>query len=297
MRLKSQKILEIKLTASSKQDILEYLRKYLSQRPKSFPKLLLKPLLIVTPNPEQIVFARQNPRFDCLLNQADVALPDGVGIVWANRFLNQKTKIQRIPGIEFMQDLVKLAAEQGHQIGLIGGRGGLALEALECLQRKHPGLVGWAEDGPELEFESEGPNQQYNNITIKQCGKDNTEHYFLQVAEKILRTSTRLVFVGLGAPKQEFFCEKLASSIQHLADSKTQTLNAKSYPLSAVSPLVLMSVGGSFDMLAGRIKRAPLFLRQIGLEWLWRLVRQPWRLHRQIALVKFIFFVLLERLR
>jgi len=237
MSLKSKKILGISVTTETKETILEYIEKYLE-------KLSEKPFIIVTPNPEQIVFAQNDKRFLEILNQADGAIPDGIGLALAMR-------VKRIPGVEFMEDLIRLAAKRGYGVGLIGGKDGVAVQALECLSRKHSGLKGWAEDPGELPIRPIRPITQSDQLII----------------EKIQKTNTRLVFVGLGAPKQEFFIEKL---------------NA---------PVVAMAVGGAFNMIAGRTPRAPRAIGAFGLEWLWRLVHEPWRFRRQLALLKFLWLV------
>lgn len=243
MSLSSKKILGIRVTIEKKETILEEVKKWLNEQGG-------KSHSIVTPNPEQVVLARQEKRFAGIINRADVALPDGIGVAWA-------AGVPRIPGIEFMEDLVKLAAEQGATIGLIGGYGGLAVRVLECLSRRWPGLAGWVWEPGEVE--------------IGEIGE------IREIGEKIRKTNTRMVFVGLGAPKQEFFIEAL--SRQRSADS-----------------CILMSVGGSFDMIAGSLKRAPVLIRSIGFEWAWRLFQEPWRWKRQLALVKFVWMVVKERL-
>ena len=83
------------------------------------------------------------------------------------------------------------------------------------------------------------------------------------------------MFVALGAPKQEYYIEEMAK--------KTKGV-------------VYMAVGGSFDIISGRLRRAPLFMRRMGLEWLWRLILEPWRIRRQLALVEFVWMVLKEKL-
>lgn len=216
MSLNTGKILGISITTNSKKEILEYIQKYLS-----FPQE--KPLIIVTPNAEQLVYAQRDKHFASILNRADVAIPDGFPVA---RIL----VVERIPGVEFMEDLVQLAAKRHVPIRLIGGRGGVAVRAFECLREKYPGLE-----------------------TSQHAG---------------------IIFVGLGAPKQEYFIEEL----------RTQNSELK-------HPLVLMAVGGSFDILSGRIPRAPLFIRSIGFEWAWRLFLEPWRLKRQLSLLKFLWLV------
>ena len=244
MQLNSTKILGISITTSPKGVILEYIIKYLDEPVKKEQK----PLIIVTPNPEQIVLAQKNMEFKELLNRADVALPDGIGVSIA-------AHVSRIPGVEFMEDLVKVAAKQGDTIGLIGGTKGLAVKALDCLRQKHTGLQGWAVEPEALELQ--------------------------EIVQKIRKTNTRIVFVGLGAPKQEEYIARLAH--------ESQKSKVKSH-------IVFMSVGGSFDIISGRLKRAPVLMRSIGFEWLWRLIQEPWRWRRQLALVKFIWLVLKEKL-
>jgi N-acetylglucosaminyldiphosphoundecaprenol N-acetyl-beta-D-mannosaminyltransferase len=255
MSLNYQKILGIRVTISSKVKILEEIRKYLlSVRAKG-----VEPLILATPNPEQIVLAQRNKAFADFLNRADITLPDGVGIVWASRFLDKRQSLRRIPGVEFMEELVELAKKQRIRIGLIGGYAGLAVRAFECLRQKHPGVKGWVVEPGALSIGNFGD--------------------LSDLGEKIKKTKTQIVFVGLGAPKQEFL------------------IDALSRQLSVVGrPVIFMSVGGSFDILAGRLQRAPVIMRLIGFEWFWRLVQQPWRWRRQMALFTFVWLVIKEKM-
>jgi N-acetylglucosaminyldiphosphoundecaprenol N-acetyl-beta-D-mannosaminyltransferase len=314
MQLTKKNILGIGVTIDAKEPILEYVYEYLvhsSHLPagkggfieKSHTKKQ-KPLVIFTPNPEQVVYARYHPDFAHLLNQADVAIPDGVGLVIAQRLfrtqnsepasparfadstrragrLNDQQKIQRIPGVEFMENLVALAAKEHIMIGCIGGRSGVAVKALERLQSKYPGLDGWAEDGPEIQLD-----------TLVKI--DQLDQYANEISQKIQSTHTGMVFVGLGAPKQEYFISRLSRAMSFRPPSRNPE-NKQWIPGQArddKQPLILMSVGGSFDILSGLIPRAPQYIRLINLEWLYRLVREPWRWKRQVALVEFSFFIL-----
>lgn len=280
MSLTRQKILNVQITSSPKQKILEYIKKYLEaggtaevQRSKK----IKIPLVILTPNSEQVVLALRYPYFVRLLNQADVTLPDGIGIVWAARLLGKESAGadagvigSRIAGVDFMDALVALAEEQRVRIGLIGGLHGLAVDALECLHQNHPKLSGWAEDGPEIFTDNSGIVEGPGAL------------YWRQMAQKITTTKTQIIFVGLGAPKQELVIDRLVAACK--AEGIT-------------TPVVMMAVGGSFDMLVGRLTRAPLFIRSIGFEWFWRLLQEPWRVKRQLSLVTFVRFVLLAKLR
>lgn len=220
MSLHTGKVLGISITTNSKKEILEYINKYLENPAKKRQKSLV----IVTPNPEQLILAQTDTRFAKILNQADIAIPDGIGVAVA-------AGVVRIPGVEFMEEVAQVAAKRHVPIRLIGGFGDVAVKAFECLQKKHPSLE-----------------------TTK---------------------NPRIVFVGLGAPKQEFYISEVSKK---------------------TNGVIFMAVGGSFDIIAGEIPRAPLFMRVLGFEWLWRLGQEPKRWKRQLALLKFMWLVLRERL-
>jgi len=94
-----------------------------------------------------------------------------------------------------------------------------------------------------------------------------------EVADEIRASGARLLFAGLGSPRQEFW----------LADHLSETGCSAG-----------IGVGGSFDVISGRIERAPRFLRRLGLEWLYRLIKEPHRWRRQLALAQFLWLVTLE---
>lgn len=370
MRRKTGKILGISIDFASKKTILEEVRKGLIKRDSRLATRdwkTGKPVVIVTPNPEQIVLANENPWFADLLNQADVALPDGVGVAFFARHLNDQSPnpndqhgITRIPGVEFMEDLVEMASKERVRIGLIGGTGKVAVEAFECLQARWKGLSGVAVEVPELEVRDQNVERKQSNTEyrIANTGEraSNTEsrrlntgerdkglpelklknmslrlfqqsegkawgidqkqlnsvkvldsqfsihysafdEYIKKLAELIVAARIQMVFVALGAPKQELFVHRLSLELQKLSASKTRiqqlkhrNVNAAAIQYSAFSiqHSVLMSVGGAFDMIAGKTRRAPQFMRTMGFEWLYRLILEPWRWRRQLALFKFL---------
>ncbi len=204
MSLHTTKILGISVTTDGKETILEYIQKCLEsgiRNQESGQKRTRTPIMIVTPNPEQVVLAQRDQHFAEIFNQADVAIPDGIGISLAAKILRDKRQeirdnisIARIPGVEFMEDLVAIAAKRGYPVGLIGGRGGVAVRALECLQGKYLGLRGWVLDPGDVDL---GNLSSLGNLR-----------------EKIQKTNTRIIFVGLGAPKQEYFIARLARECQ-----------------------------------------------------------------------------------
>ncbi len=261
---------------------------------------------VYTPNAEIVTFGYFNSHFQKIVQQFDLGLPDGSLIVWAGKLLGQSIQ-KRITGGQVLEQLVSVAAKKNATIGLIGGRAGVAALALERLSAKYPGLKGWSEEGPEIKLETRNSKLEINpNFKIQisnpcldgrqetQNSKSKTQNPDIryttpdirkelqQLAHKIVDTKTRFVFVAMGCPKQEFFIEKLKFEIRN---SKFE------------NSVVLMAVGGVFDVLAGRVKPTPRWMGDNGLEWLWRLVQQPSRIKRQLKLPIFVLLVLFDTLR
>ena len=254
------KILGVKITTEDEDFILEKINKYLkngkSRKAKSKSDGV-KPLVIFTPNPEIVVFAQKNKTFRQTVNSSQINLPDGAGIAWA---IEKKSgiKVKRISGADFMFSLCRQATEKTYRIGLIGGRAGLAVQTAECLRNLNQGLKIDVLGEPEMRISD-------NRITI---GNYETDAYFENLGMEIFKRKIDILFVALGFPKQEFFIQKLKEKMHASAWGK---------------PLVMMAVGGSFDYLSGKAKRAPQWLRDRGLEWAYRLIREPSRWKRQLT--------------
>jgi N-acetylglucosaminyldiphosphoundecaprenol N-acetyl-beta-D-mannosaminyltransferase len=229
------------------------------------------------------------------MEKADMTLPDGMMIVWASALLYGKRQAgtgkvvaERIAGADLMDDLCLFASKDRLRIGLIGGFENLAVDTLECLKIKYPGLDGWAIPGPQIQLEAEKPDHTVsstlnrpkftnkNTISYKVDITDPTWQDFWDIFEA---KPAQLIFFAFGNPRQEMIIESIRQHLRQMGYQK---------------PVVLMAVGGTFDYIAGKIPRAPLWMRQHGLEWLFRLCRQPWRIKRQTALVRFLYHLLLE---
>jgi N-acetylglucosaminyldiphosphoundecaprenol N-acetyl-beta-D-mannosaminyltransferase len=96
--------------------------------------------LVVTPNPEIVMAARRDPEFRAILNAADLAIPDGVGLVWAARLLGRPLR-GTTPGVELVEALAPKAAARGQRWYLLGGAEGVAAAAGRVLTARHRGLV------------------------------------------------------------------------------------------------------------------------------------------------------------
>lgn len=235
-----KKLLGVLFDDFNREDGLQEITKIIEA--KKFGKYLVRP------NAEIVTSAQSDPRFREILNKADLSIPDGVGVLLASRLLGVTLR-DRFGGPESMLDIAKLAEEREFSIYLLGGKVQTAAKAVRNLKRKFKNL----------------------KIAGFQSG------YFTdsnQVINDINKVKPNIVFVGMGAPKQE----------KWIWENKDK-LNAN----------LLVAEGGSFDYLAEEAKRAPVFIRKVGLDWLFRLITQPWRIKRQLQLIKFLYLVVKEK--
>lgn len=250
--LKKIKILGVGITNETEDSILEYIFDVILKGKEK--------AIIVTPNPEILVYASKHPSYKEKLNKATIALPDGAGLFIASGLLGDKLK-ERIPGVDFMETLCRKAQGKPVSIGFIGGRRGVARRTADCLALRYPGLkVRWV--GEEWE------TVRHDDALI-QSDRDKTEiKPHISAHDPI-----DILFVAYGFPKQE---EWIA---EHLAKLPVR---------------VAMGVGGAFDYISGDVLRAPFMIRAVGMEWLFRLIRQPWRIKRQVSLIQFIWLFIKE---
>ncbi len=264
------KIIQDSLNSSSYDEVLNKVSKRLQAQKRSF---------LVTPNPEFLVYASENPWFSNILDKADMVIPDGVAFFWAQEVLKGKNILsrlgiglkvglkvifrgwgkKRITGTDLVELLCKQAAQTGKTVYFLGGRpikGKKVGEiALRKLQNKYSGLKGWVDEAFELDLKE--INSRNNKVK--------------QLVARINQKKPDFLFVALNMGKQEKFIWENWSKL----DVK-----------------LAVGIGGAFDYLSGMVKRAPLWLRNAGFEWLYRLIKQPWRFSRQLSLLKFIFWVI-----
>lgn len=274
-------ILQVYITVSPTRELLENIRNYLRQGRG-------EPLLIFTPNPEIIMSAARSERLRKIVNSAQINLPDGTGVTWALE-RSHDLVVPRIAGVDFMMKLCEFAPREGYRVGLIGGNRGVAVKAKECLEQICPGLIVEDIELPIfVAAHTEGENEDSQEakdtfiheyaILDRQSGEEKSSRDTVnRLIEKIKKSSIDILFVGLGCPKQEY-----------LIDYIRQDLMKSHYSRK----LVMMSVGGSLDYLAGSSHRAPRKIQAIGLEWLYRLIWEPWRIGRQLKGVEFFWRVI-----
>lgn len=216
--------------------------------------------LVVTPNPEMAVMADRDPSFKKILESSDLALADGFGLRVAG-WIEGKRIPETITGVVFTLILASIAEQENCSVYLLGGRDEVAKRAAEGLKRNYPKLkIAGAEHGGKIRWIG-GAWQEDKHLV-----------------DLIAHAKPDILLVALGHGKQERW-------IRHHLDR-----------LPSVK--LAVGVGGTFDFLAGEVWRAPQMVRALHLEWLWRLVIQPWRAPRIFeATFVFLWMVLKKRLK
>jgi len=227
-----------------------------------------KPHQIVTPDTLAVLRARKDPEYHAILKSADLITPDGAGILWAATTLNHPLP-ERVTGIDIIQNICQLSAKKGHCLYLLGSYPGVAEEAALNLTKKYPGIkIAGTHHG------YFGCEDYQNCEDVKKGNSDKNKEEEKIIAE-IRENKPDILLVGMGVPKQEKWISK---------------------NLDKLDVPVCMGVGGSFDVLSGRIPRAPLWMQRHGMEWIYRSIKQPNRVFRTLALFYFIWLVILGKM-
>lgn len=197
---------------------------------------------VATVNVDFLVQAVRDRAVHRILALTDLAVPDGMPVVWGARLLGTPLR-QRTAGADLLPSLVARAAVDDLRICLFGGAAGVAARAAETLTRRHPAATVFAVEAPPVDADG----------TIAPSAAD-------AVTAEIIRHDPDIVCVALGNPKQERWIDRYRS---------------------AVGAPVFIGVGGTLDFLTGRTRRAPSWMQRTGLEWLHRAAREPRRLLRR----------------
>ena len=254
-------VLGVEINADTKNTIIFLIKKLLGKNRKIF---------IATPYSEMLVAAQKDSEFKNVLNAADFAIPDGIGVLWAAHYLKTRKLIsslfsiifrpksirdpipEKISGSNFVWDLAGLAADRGYSIFLLGGFGNTGQLAAAKLKSKFPHLriAGTFNGGPD----------------------DRQE-----IMRHLTEARPDFLFVAFGPIRQEKWIYN----------------NLPDLPVK-----LAIGLGGTFDYLAGNRPPAPRFWAQTGLEWLWRLITQPWRVLRILkGVLGLIWYSFKARLR
>lgn len=193
------------------------------------------------------VMAVNDAKFMSIVNDSFMSLPDGKPVYWVGRMLGNK-EIEQVPGPDFFEKLVELECDPPLKHYFYGG-------SPETLEKLVDNLTG-----------------KYANLNI--VGKESPSYSALSEQEtdealaRIRSAEPDVVWVGLGAPKQEFWMS------EHWQQLK---------------PAILLGVGAAFDFHADVVQRAPRWMQKAGLEWLHRLMQEPGRLWKRYLYTNSLF--------
>ena len=209
---------------------------------------------VVAINVDVVMKIEDDPYLKKVVDDADMVLVDGKPLVWISK-LHGKPLKAKISGSDLVPLLCEVAAEKGYKVFIIGGKDGIAAQAKEKLESKHPKIQIVGTYAPPFGFEKDEKELNHINQMISEVKPD-------------------LLIACFGCPKQE----------KWIYDN-----------IRLVGAKVAIGVGGSFDVMAGNVKRAPKIFRRLGLEWFHRLITQPTRWRRMMRLPKFALTVLRTR--
>lgn len=208
-------------------------------------------LHVVTLNPEYVMTARNDPAFAEAIRQSRLITVDGVGVSLALRALEPGMAADRVTGVALSWFLGELSAETGQGVFLLGAGIGVADEAGRRLIAEHPGASV-------VGTWAEGsPRPEDDAETI----------------DRIRESGATMLLVAYGAPAQIHWIHRNLPR------------------LDAAGVRVVIGIGGALDYISGNVPWAPPLVRRLGLEWLYRLAREPWRWRRQMALPMFAALV------
>jgi len=218
---------------------------------------------IATVNPEFIMAARRDAGFMHVLSQTALNVPDGIGVLWAARRAGHALH-ERVAGVELLDGLCAMASTHRWRAFFLGAQPGVAERAAAAMALKYPGLIiaGTFAGSPRAAEQA-------------------------AIVERLRQAQPQLVFVAYGAPQQDLWLSQVLPLLGPAAPTQ----------VGSETGVCGVGVGGAFDFIAGVQTRAPEWLRQAGLEWFYRLMREPRRWRRQMALVRFVLATLAAMLK
>ncbi|MDF2440100.1 MAG: N-acetylglucosaminyldiphosphoundecaprenol N-acetyl-beta-D-mannosaminyltransferase, partial [Abditibacteriota bacterium] len=216
-----------------------------------------QPHHVATSDANAILTVQEDPEYAEILRRAALITPDGYGVIWGARLLNLPI-YERVTGVDMVTGICERAAKANYSIYILGSAPGIASTAASNLAAKYPGLriAGTHHGFWRRDFKEEGLSQEEADARI---------------ADHIREARPDVLFVAMGIPSQEKF---IAAQLQRLQVP------------------VCLGVGGSFDVYAGKFKRAPQAIQRLGLEWIYRVWIDPSRWKRMGYVPRFMLFAL-----
>ena len=210
---------------------------------------------IVTINAEYIVRVNENEKLRRIVNES-IATFDGQVPYIVARWKTKNIKFEKISGSELIYYICERATQRKEKVFLLGGKEDSNFKSVEKLRGRYPSLIIDGFSPPFAKY----PFPQKNNETI---------------IDRLVAFKPQYLLVGFDALKQTYWIDDNRSVLEHMG------------------VLLAVGVGGTFEMVAGKLKRAPKFIQRIGLEGVYRLLKEPkyFRFKRLILSLKFLRYV------
>lgn len=286
--LKEDYILGIKISVTYKEEVLKFVNSKLDSKEKFY---------IVTPNPENLLLATKDWLLAKAIRRSDLAIPDGIGLAMAFKYLKFKENrknifrplvllyqgilvgmatffnkeyltrdLQIIKGRELFFDIIKIANEKHLKVYLFGGENGEQLKSKEILEK----------DYTNIEFKTHYKFPQYNRNGQPVTKADRKMHKGIVGSIKLFEPD--LVIVALNTPKQEKWIYRNFFRLTNVTGA--------------------LALGGTFNYVAENMKLPPKWMENLGLEWVYRLLQEPRRIKRIInAVIVFPWRVFVWKLK
>ncbi len=211
----------------------------------------LKSGIVFTPNVDHLIKLQNDPEFARIYTQADYKVCDSKILYFVSRFLGTPIK-EKISGSDLFPAFYTYHQDNPDvKIFLLGAQAGVALLAKEKINQKV---------GREIIVGAHSPS----------FGFEKNEAECQAIIEMIKESGATVLAVGVGAPKQEKWIAKYQSQLPNIK--------------------IFMAIGATIDFEAGKVKRAPKWMSEVGLEWLYRLVSEPARLWKRYLIDDTYFF-------
>lgn len=214
-----------------------------------------KSCIVFAANVHMLMEAHDSPEYNQIINSTDLVTPDGMPLVWMMRLKGQRNQ-QRVYGPTLMLHVLEAAAHENISVGFYGSLPEVLQSLLARMKTRFPNL--------KVAYSFSPPFQEISQVEDA------------EIVDRINASSARILFVGLGCPKQE----------KWMAEHRGK-VNA-----------VMLGVGAAFDFHAGVKAQSPAWMQKMGLEWLFRLITEPRRLWKRYLYhnPRFIFLAIADLL-
>ncbi len=239
MDIKTVSILGTGFSRINMEDTLKVIKRFITNGRKS---------QVCVTNANSLVLMQKDEEFRDITNLAGLVVADGQLLVWISRLYGEPIP-ERVAGPDLVYELCKISAKKGYNLFFLGSSPTTLRKMVESLKKMFPSL-------------------QIAGVCSPPFKKQLLERENEKMIALINKVKPDILFVGLGAPKQERWIWKHKDELQ---------------------VLVSIGVGAAFDFIAGTVKRAPKWMQKCGLEWLFRLSQEPGRLWRRYLIGNAIF--------